>query len=255
MTVVAIVQARMTSTRLAGKVLADIDGAPMLARVVERVSAAGLVSRVWVACTDLGTDDPIVECCRGLEVPVFRGSEADVLGRYVGAATAAGAEVVVRVTADCPLLDPEVIDRVVAALAPGIDYASNVLERSFPRGLDVEAFRATALARMDQLARSTAAREHVTIGVRLEHPDLFTTANVRSPTDDSDLRWTVDTPRMARTKPGNPAPLPISTRQSTRGGRCARNWAESSIWRRQRSSRLPDATRLRVFCHLARVAA
>lgn len=197
MTVVAIVQARMTSTRLPGKVLADVAGAPMLARVVERAQAARRVDAVWVACTDRPEDDAIAAWCRDRGVPCFRGSESDVLGRYRAAAVAAGADVIVRLTADCPLLDPAVIDRVVVALTeehPAVDYAANVLERSYPRGLDVEAFTAVALERLDRLGTSVAAREHVTVGARLEHPEAFRCRSIRGAADDSDLRWTVDSP-------------------------------------------------------------
>jgi len=102
----------------------------------------------------------------------------------------------VRLTADCPFLDPAVIDLVVGELIadPEVDYAANVLERSFPRGLDVEAFTSSALGRMDQLGRSPAAREHVTMGPRLEHLEAFRSRSVQADRNDSDLRWTVDTP-------------------------------------------------------------
>lgn len=195
MNVVAVIQARMGSTRLPGKVLADVAGAPMLDRVIDRVRRAGWVDAVWVAGSAKRADDPIAARCRAIGVPMFRGPEEDVLGRFVGTAERARADVVVRLTADCPLLDPEVIDRVVAEVIdhPATDYASNVTERSYPRGLDVEAFTREALIRMDQLGRSPAAREHVTIPVRLEHPEAFHCRSVGSPDDDSDLRWTVDT--------------------------------------------------------------
>jgi spore coat polysaccharide biosynthesis protein SpsF (cytidylyltransferase family) len=196
MNVVAIVQARMTSTRLPGKVLVDLAGAPMLERVVQRAADASLVDGVVVACSDRPADDPIAAWCARAGVTAFRASESDVLGRFVGAATAAGADLVVRLTADCPFLDPAVIDLVVGALIadPQLDYAANVLERSFPRGLDVEAFTRDALGRMDRLGRSPASREHVTIGPRLEHPEAFRCRSIRAEHDDSDLRWTVDTP-------------------------------------------------------------
>ncbi|MFN0181420.1 MAG: cytidylyltransferase domain-containing protein [Gemmatimonadales bacterium] len=195
MRVVAVIQARMGSTRLPGKVLMDIAGAPMLGRVVDRARAARRVTEVRVACSDQGADDPIAAWCAAAGVAVTRGPEADVLARYRIAATEAAAEVVVRLTADCPLLDPATIDKVIAALGDGgsADYAANVLDRSFPRGLDVEAFSIEALLRMDRLGRSAAAREHVTLGPRLEHPAAFRTRNVRAAQDDSDLRWTVDT--------------------------------------------------------------
>ena len=195
MNIVAVIQARMTSTRLPGKVLADLEGAPMIARVVERVRRSRLLSGVVVACTDRADDDPIAAWCAGAGVTVFRGSETDVLARFVGAANRVGADVIVRITADCPLIDAEVLDRVVEELIehPGTDYASNVVERSYPRGLDVEAFTREALARMDRLGYSAASREHVTIPVRLERPGEFAVRHVRHPVDDSDLRWTVDT--------------------------------------------------------------
>ncbi len=195
MNVVAIVQARMGSTRLPGKVLADLEGTPMLARVVTRAAAASLVDVVMVATGDGSSDDPIGAWCAGAGIPLFRGSETDVLGRFVGAAAFAKADLVVRLTADCPFLDPAVIDLVAGELVAGldVDYAANVLERSFPRGLDVEAFTMAALDRMNRLGRSSAAREHVTLGPRLEHLEAFRSRSVRADRDDSDLRWTVDT--------------------------------------------------------------
>jgi spore coat polysaccharide biosynthesis protein SpsF (cytidylyltransferase family) len=195
MKTVAVIQARMGSTRLPGKVLADLEGAPMRARVVGRAGAASRVDEVWVACSDGPADDPIAEWCHGQGLPLFRGSEQDVLGRFVGTALAARADLIVRLTADCPLLDPALIDRTIAELISHqeADYASNVLARSYPRGLDVEAFTMRALARMDTLGRSEAAREHVTVVVRLERPDQFVVRSVVADRDDSDLRWTVDT--------------------------------------------------------------
>lgn len=193
--VVAIVQARLGSTRLPGKVLLDVAGRPMLARVLERLARARGLDRVVVATTDLARDGPLVDWCRAEGWAVHRGSEQDVLARYQAAAAAEGAGTVVRVTSDCPLVDPAVVDAVVAALQrEGADYASNVQEpRTFPRGLDAEAFTAAALARADREDRDPARREHVTPYLRL-HPGLFRVAAVRAPEDHADLRWTVDTP-------------------------------------------------------------
>ena len=120
-----------------------------------------------------------------------------MLGRIVAAARAVEADVVVRVTADCPLIDPGVTDRVVNELithANSADYASNVLRRTYPRGLDVEAMFLDTLLRVDRLAQTPAEREHVTVTIRSERPDLFLIRSVESDTDDSDLRWTVDEP-------------------------------------------------------------
>lgn len=182
----------MGSSRLPGKVLADLAGEPMLARVVARVAAAARVHGVVVATTEDPADDAVVRAAARLGAASYRGPEADVLARYLGAARAAAADAVVRVTADCPLLDPEVVDRVVAALGPEVDYASNTHQRTFPQGLDVEALHRDTLERVARLAASPAAREHVTAFLR-EAPELFRTRQVQAPRDDSDLRWTVDT--------------------------------------------------------------
>ena len=190
--VVAIVQARMGSSRLPGKVLADVAGGTMLARVVGRLHATRTLDDVVVATTMAPSDDPVVREAKRVGAAVFRGSETDVLARYWGAAAANRADVIVRVTADCPLIDPEVVDRVVMALGTGADYASNTHTRSYPRGLDVEALHADVLARIQRLARSAHAREHVTALV-MERPSWFAVRQVRADTDDSDLRWTVDT--------------------------------------------------------------
>jgi spore coat polysaccharide biosynthesis protein SpsF len=194
---VAIIQARMGSTRLPGKVLMDLAGRPMLARQLERVKRCRLLDDVVVATTTAGADDALVALARDEGVRWFRGSESDVLGRYAGAASEAGADVVVRITADCPLLDPETSDRVIAALSDGpdlADYASNVLRRTYPVGLDTEALWRDTLERTARHARSASAREHVTPYVYAERPDLFLIRSVTDETDASALRWTVDVP-------------------------------------------------------------
>ena len=193
--VCAIVQARMGSQRLPGKVLAAIGGAPMLAHVALRAAACPAVDQVIIATGDGADDDPVAAAAAALGVPCWRGSPHDVLGRYRGAADAFGADVVVRLTADCPLLDPAVIGQVIAALVAGptpCDYAANVFTRTFPRGLDAEALWRDTLHRLDRLARTPATREHVTALVH-ERPALFVTASVEGAVDASDLRLTVDT--------------------------------------------------------------
>ncbi len=193
MNVVAIVQARMGSTRLPGKVMEDLSGKPVLDRVIEAVHACAMIDRVVVATTELPEDDVLARHARALGAGVVRGDTHDVLERYRVAAAESDARVVVRLTADCPLLDPAVVGAVVAALGPDVDYASNTHTRSFPRGLDVEAFHVDTLQRLARLARSPSAREHVTAFV-LERPDLFAIRQVVATSDDSDLRVTVDTP-------------------------------------------------------------
>jgi spore coat polysaccharide biosynthesis protein SpsF len=194
---VAVVQARTTSTRLPGKVLMDLAGRPVLARVLERVAAAPGIDEVVVATTVNDTDDPVVALTRRLGHRWFRGSEHDVLGRYVGAAREADADAVVRVTADCPLLDPAVVGLVVAELVrhrPSCDYAGNAVVRSYPRGLDAEALFRDVLERVDRFAVRPEEREHVTMAVYASYPELFRRRDVVAAQDDSDLRWTVDHP-------------------------------------------------------------
>ena len=193
--VVVIVQARLGSTRLPGKVLLDLAGAPMLDRVLARCSAIAGVDEVVVATSDLAGDDPLAEHVSALGFRCFRGSESDVLARYAGAARMAQADIVMRVTSDCPLLSPAVSGRVLAALreAEGaLDYVNNSMRPCFPRGLDTEAFTAAALFRADAEATLPRDREHVTPYLYLE-PGHFRTACVSDIQDRSNLRWTVDT--------------------------------------------------------------
>lgn len=195
--VVVIIQARMGSTRLPGKVLLDVDGRPMIDHVVERARRIASVDEVVVATSDLASDDVLADHVRAaLKAPVFRGSESDVLARYASAAAESGADVVVRVTSDCPLLCPEVSDRVVRRLLdaePPLDYVNNTLEPSYPRGLDTEAFWRDALDRAHREATSPHDREHVTPYLYLNR-DRFRVGVVRDARDFSSLRWTVDTP-------------------------------------------------------------
>lgn len=194
MKVVAIVQARMGSTRLPGKVLKDIEGETMLARVVSRLRRSRLIDEVLVATTDQKPDDAIVEECRKCPVPVSRGDQDDVLDRYFRAAQQSQANVIVRVTSDCPLIDPEVADNTIEAfLEVRPDYASNILARTYPRGLDTEVLSFATLERVWQEARQPYEREHVTPGI-FEHPSEFRLLSVTGDADFSGHRWTVDTP-------------------------------------------------------------
>jgi len=193
---VIIVQARMTSTRLPGKVLMDVAGKPMLAQQIQRLRNCQSVDEIMIATTINASDDPVVALARQERVACFRGSEHDVLSRFVDAAREAKADVIIRVTADCPLIDSRVTDRVIAELIDHkreCDYSSNVLRRTYPRGLDVEAFFWDTLLRIDRMAQSDAAREHVTVVPRFEHPELFICRSVEDRRNNADLRWTVDT--------------------------------------------------------------
>ena len=190
--VIAIIQARMGSSRLPGKSLAPIENRPMLWHVIQRVKRASLVDRVVVATSTNPIDDAIEAMCRENGVPCYRGSEHDVLDRFYVAARAEKAGQVVRITADCPLIDPEVIDRVVRRFQRGdLDYVSNAMVRSYPDGLDTEVFSFSALERAWHESTKTSEREHVTPYLRSEK---FRTANVEC--DSTSLyqhyRWTVD---------------------------------------------------------------
>src|SRR5271169_1581637 len=144
----AIVQARMGSTRLPGKVLMDLGGQTVLASVVRRLGRARLIDEILVATTTASADDAIAHECRRLRVGCFRGSEPDVLDRYHAAATAVSAECLVRITSDCPLVDPAIVDQTIQTFFDQhADYASNVFPRTFPRGLDTEVFSLAVLGR------------------------------------------------------------------------------------------------------------
>lgn len=194
MKVVAIVQARMGSSRLPGKVLQDLEGETMLGRVVQRLRRSSLINEILVATTDGPADDAIVKVCRRCEVQVFRGDENDVLDRYFRAAQLTKAEAIVRITADCPLIDPEVTDKTIRAfLDESPDYASNCMVRTYPRGLDTEVIALRALERAWRIASKPHERTHVTPYI-VEHPAEFKLVSVTGAEDFSSHRWTVDTP-------------------------------------------------------------
>jgi spore coat polysaccharide biosynthesis protein SpsF len=191
--VVAIIQARMGSTRLPGKVLKDLAGDTVLARVVNRTRRAKLVHQVLVATSALSADDAIVRECERLRVDCFRGDEADVLDRYYRAALQSSADVIVRITADCPLIDPELIDNVISAFfEQRADYATNALTVTYPPGLDVEVLGQGALANAKNCAVEFYQRTHVTPFI-YENPGQFKIVSVNAQTDYSRYRWTLDT--------------------------------------------------------------
>ena len=193
--IVGILQARMGSTRLPGKVLMDLLGEPMLLRELERLDHCTTLDALVVATSDLARDDPLAELLTSRGRTVFRGSESDVLDRYYRCAQEHGADIVVRLTGDCPLICPEVVDAVVKAYLadPDCDYASNVEPPTYPDGLDVEVTPLRILELMWHKA-SGGEREHVTPYVRLR-PDIFRHVTVRRDSDLSWMRWTVDEPR------------------------------------------------------------
>ncbi len=184
----------MGSTRLPGKVLMPIAGRPLLGFMLDRLAAAREIDEIVVATSDGTIDDPIVALAESAAVPVVRGSEADVLGRFALALRDRHADHVVRLTADCPLIDPAIVDLVVLEhLRQDADYTSNTLLRTYPDGLDVEVLRSETLLAAHARASSPGEREHVTPYV-YRRPDTYRLAAHVGPRDLEDERWTVDTP-------------------------------------------------------------
>ncbi|MFM6118428.1 MAG: cytidylyltransferase domain-containing protein [Sphaerospermopsis kisseleviana] len=198
MKTVTIIQARMGSTRLPGKVMKPLCGKTVLFHVISRVKACSLVDEVVVATTTSLADDVIVAEAEKCGVNWFRGSEEDVLERYYLAAKQYQADVIVRVTSDCPLFDAEVLNGMLEYFQTEttnglkIDYLSNCLRRSYPRGLDAEVFTFEVLEKAFQSANQPYQREHVTPYI-YEHPEIFSLHNQNNDDDLSDYRWTLDT--------------------------------------------------------------
>ncbi len=192
MTVNAIIQARCGSTRFPNKVFAIIDGKPLLWHVVNRLKYANMIDDIIIATTVNTIDDRIEEWCEKESVKCFRGSEEDVLNRYYMASVAFPSDVVVRVTADDPFKEPEVIDRVIRKLIEeGFDLVTNNFPPSFPEGLDCEAFTFQVLELMEKTTRDSFEREHVTQYV-YHNSDKFKIGNVKSNMQLSSYRWTID---------------------------------------------------------------
>ena len=194
---VAIVQARMASTRLPGKVMADLLGRPVLERIVDRLRSAESIDEIVIATTTSTTDDIGVELANDLETRWYRGDTHDVLSRYVGAAVESSADVIVRITGDCPLVDPVVVDLVTTSLRQqkvAIDLACNTVDLTYPVGLSVQAVFRDTLHRIDRMAFLSRDREHVLVFATHTEPTLFRRHSVLAESDDSDVRLTVDYP-------------------------------------------------------------
>ena len=191
----AIVQARTGSSRLPGKVLKPLEGEPMIMRQLQRLARAGNLDHIVVATSDSEEDDKLADLLRARGIDVNRGPLNDVLARYIWALHHHPSDVVVRVTADCPLISPKVIDQVVERFhSSDADYVSNTMDPTYPDGLDVEAVTAAALRYVHEQTSDKHESEHVTLGV-YRRTDRFVIENLRDPSgaDHSDLRWTVDT--------------------------------------------------------------
>ncbi len=190
--ILAVLQARVSSSRLPGKVLKPLLGVPMILRQIERIRRARRIDRLVLATSTDASDDPLAALMVEAGVETARGPLDDVLGRFMLAAKPHNPDWIVRLTGDCPLADPAVIDRVIeATLAAGADYGSNTITPTYPDGLDVEVVRYDVLRRIDGEERTTAEREHVTLAVN-RHPERYRLLNVEGAPDLSALRWTVD---------------------------------------------------------------
>lgn len=181
----------MGSSRLPGKVLKDIAGRPMLSYQMERLRRVKRAERIVVATTDQTADDAVERFCQKEKIACVRGSEHDVLARYHLAIERFPADVVVRITADCPLIDPAIVDEAIAAYEP--DYVSNMLETTYPYGMAVEVFSAQALREAHREAKDPAEREHVTPFI-YRHPERYRLRSLTMAPNLSHHRWTVDTP-------------------------------------------------------------
>jgi len=192
--VLAIVQARSSSSRLPGKVLEPVEGEAMVLRQLERIARAATIDTLVVATSVDESDDVLADLLAANGLRVRRGPLHDVFSRFSSVVEEFEPSVIVRLTADCPLTDPAVIDAVVTShLRSGADYSSNVLERTFPHGLDVECVSAPAFAAASAMNLSAQDREHVTLAI-YSHPELFRLNSVTQSVDRSALRWTVDYP-------------------------------------------------------------
>lgn len=197
MKVVGIIQARLGSTRLPAKTLEPIEGVPAIVRMLERVKLAESLTDLWLATGDDEANDPLAREVESSGYQVFRGSESDVLDRYFRLAERLESDVVVRLTGDCQLHDPEIIDQTVdtfIATLPSYEYGSNIFPATYPDGLDVEVFTFHALKKAAEESTNSLEREHVTMGIHRQYhesnrPEIL---SVSAPADFSHLRWTLD---------------------------------------------------------------
>ncbi len=191
----AIIQARMDSTRLPGKVMKEISDRPMIWHVIDRVKRCKRVDEIVLASTHNKNNDLLESFANDVDVMFFRGSEEDVLGRYLGAAVKYSVDLIVRITSDCPLIDPRTVDRIIRIhMKSKVDITSNILERTYPRGLDAEVFPRELLETADKLAKKKYQREHVTPYFyenlsKLRFMNVVAEGKIRRP----DLRLCVDT--------------------------------------------------------------
>ena len=195
MKIIATIEARMTSSRLPGKVLLPSQGKPMLALMVERLRRVPSLSGIVVATTVNATDDPIEALAKELGIGCWRGSEDDVLVRVLDAAKAFEADVIVELTGDCPLIDPVIVEQCIKEYrAAGVDYLSNIMERTYPIGMDTQVFATKILDDVAKRTSDPTDHEHVSLYI-YRHPELYSLKNIAAPAElhDPELRLTLDT--------------------------------------------------------------
>lgn len=191
---VAIIQARMSSTRFPGKMMKLISGRPLIWHVINRVGNAKLIDKLIIATTTNQEDDIIEDFCKKNDILFFRGNESDVLDRYYQSAKKYHADVIIRITADDPLIDPQVIDKAIKCYNNGknrIDCVSTGIKSTYPEGIGLSVFSFNALEKAWKNAKLPSEREHVTPYI-LKHPEIFCVKNIECEKDLSHLRWTVD---------------------------------------------------------------
>lgn len=193
MKVIIIIQARMGSTRLPGKSLMMVKDKPLIGYVIDNLKDISCVDEIILATTTSPKDNPLARYVQSRGVSIYRGSETDVLDRYYEAAKARQGDVIIRITGDCPLIDPRIIEQAFKKFKAGrYDYLSNTLKRTYPRGLDVEIFTFRVLEEAAREATEPAEREHVTPFI-YNRPDRFKLGSLTGRPDLSNHRWTVDT--------------------------------------------------------------
>lgn len=186
MKIVATIEARMTSSRLPGKVLMPVLGKSMLFYLVQRLRAVESIDEIVLATTTNKTDDPLVEFAHNERLNVFRGDEDDVMERVIGAAEFADADVVVQITGDCPIIDPEIVEQTIRMFKTNkVDYVSNGFTRSYPDGMDVQVFRLSALKKSASMTDDAIEHEHVSLHM-CRHPEIFPQINLTAPPS---LHW------------------------------------------------------------------
>lgn len=184
MKIVATIEARMTSSRLPGKVILDVMGKPMISYLISRLKNVPSINEIVIATTTNPADDELERIATELQVKCFRGSENDVMGRVIGAAELCNADIIVEITGDCPIIDPQIIEQAIRVFKfNNADYVSNAHIRSYPDGMDVQVFRLETLKRSAELTNDDLDHEHVTLHIR-NHPELFSHIHLIAPPKD-----------------------------------------------------------------------